>query len=101
MWTDDYAAQCGFAANAPVEVLLALYRRPQPVVGRALFTGSATPHGVEGLTFDQVLAVLDRLLAHASPSDLNRQVLAASSWHLSCPPCRVRRRAAPGHAPGA
>ncbi|MEU9182902.1 hypothetical protein AB0C90_40215 [Streptomyces sp. NPDC048550] len=79
MWTDDYAAQCGFAANAPVEVLLALYRRPQAVVGRALFTGPVTPRGVEGLTFDQALVLLDRLLAHASPSDLDRQVLAASS----------------------
>ncbi|WP_406511028.1 hypothetical protein OG851_00025 [Streptomyces sp. NBC_00161] len=79
MWTDHYAAQCGHGANAPVEGLLALYRRPQAVVGRALFTGPATPRGVEGLTFDQVLVLLDRLLAHSNASDLDRQVLAASS----------------------
>ncbi|MFB6812881.1 hypothetical protein [Streptomyces sp. NPDC056387] len=79
MWTDHYAAQCGHGANVRVEGLLALYRRPQAVVGRALFTGPAMPRGVEGLMFDQALVMLDRLLAHSNASDLDRQVLAASS----------------------
>ncbi|WP_369776267.1 hypothetical protein [Streptomyces sp. R33] len=79
MWSDHYAAQCGHGVNCPVEGLLARYRRPQAVVGRALFTGPATSRGVEGLTFDQALVLLDRLLAHANASDLDRQVLAASS----------------------
>ncbi|MFE2475356.1 MULTISPECIES: hypothetical protein [Streptomyces] len=79
MWSDHYAAQCGHGVNALVEGLLARYRRAQSVAGRALFTGLATSRGVEGLTFDQVLVLLDRLLAHAHASDLDRQVLAASS----------------------
>ncbi|MGW1769845.1 hypothetical protein ACWCQL_38090 [Streptomyces sp. NPDC002073] len=66
MWTDDYAAQCTFPRNAPVEGLLALYRRPAAVTGKALFTGPVTAPGtVEGLTFNQVLVVLDRLMTHA------------------------------------
>ncbi|MGW2995906.1 hypothetical protein ACWDA9_30595 [Streptomyces sp. NPDC001193] len=79
MWSDHYAEQCGHGVNAPVEGLLALYRRTQSVVGRALFTGPTKSSGVEGLTFDQALVLLDRLLAHAHASDLDRQVLAASS----------------------
>ncbi|MFI6007068.1 hypothetical protein ACIA98_43295 [Streptomyces sp. NPDC051366] len=79
MWTDHYAEQCGHGVNSPVEGLLARYRRPQAVVGRALFTGRVTSCGVEGLTFDQALVLLDRLLVHADASDLDRQVLAASS----------------------
>ncbi|MFE6849033.1 hypothetical protein [Streptomyces sp. NPDC057686] len=78
MWTDHYAAQCGHVANSPVEGLLARYRRPRVVVGRALFTGPVTPRGVEGLTFDQALLLLDRLLAYAGGSGLDRQVRAAS-----------------------
>ncbi|MGG8408241.1 hypothetical protein ACM614_17375 [Streptomyces sp. 12297] len=64
MWTDDYAAQCGQPGNTPVEELLARYRRPYAVTGRALFTGPFTDQGVEGLTFDQVVVVLDRLMTH-------------------------------------
>ncbi|MGW5342927.1 hypothetical protein [Streptomyces sp. NPDC004050] len=78
MWTDDYAAQCVQARNAPVEGLLALYRRPRTVTGRVLVTGPVTAHGVAGLSFDQALTLLDRLLSHAAPSALDRQVLDAS-----------------------
>lgn len=78
MWTDDYAQQCGQLRNRPVEQLLSLYRHPHTVQGRALFTGPVTAHGAEGLSFDQVLTLLDRLLAHAAPQALDHQVLAAS-----------------------
>lgn len=78
MWTDHYAAQCAQARNTPVENLLFLYRRPRMVDGRALFTGPATAHGVDGLSFDQALILLDRLLAHANTQNLGRQLLAES-----------------------
>ncbi|MFE5771395.1 hypothetical protein ACFQ7O_23880 [Streptomyces sp. NPDC056485] len=79
MWFDHYAGQCGQGVNSLVEGLLALYRRPQSVVGRALFTGPTKSSGVEGLTLDQAVVLVDRLLAHAHASGLDRQVLAASS----------------------
>ncbi|WP_455403022.1 hypothetical protein [Streptomyces bambusae] len=75
MWTDDYAVQCAEPSNEPLERLLALYRRPRTVSGRALFTGPLTASGVEGLTFDQALLVVDRLMAHGA--DLPRRALAA------------------------
>lgn len=78
MWTDHYAGQCAQARNTSVENLLSLYRRPSTVEGRALFTGPVTAHGIEGLSFDHVLILLDRLLAHAAPQSLDRQVLATS-----------------------
>ncbi|MFD9339964.1 hypothetical protein ACFWBF_37190 [Streptomyces sp. NPDC060028] len=78
LWTDHYAVQCAQARNTPVENLLSLYRRPRTVEGRALFTGPASAEGAEGLSFEQVIVLLDRLLAHASARTLDRQVLAAS-----------------------